>query len=224
MQYYGYIYLITNNINNRRYVGQHKYAGYPNKDPNYHGGGHLLKKAYNKYGRENFSEEILCWVRDKEQANKFEKELTLKYKADIDHGGYVLKIGDDKEVELSKELLEYYKSEKFRDKMSKAMQGNKNGSGVVFTQERRDKISRTMTGNQNGKGLKGHKRSEKEKKNLSERMKKLIAEGKFDNFKYSQRGKNIGTRWYNNGERNIRARECPEGYNWGLLGENHEAF
>lgn len=97
MQYYGYIYLITNNINNRRYVGQHKYAGYPNKDPNYHGGGHLLKKAYNKYGREN------------EQANKFEKELTLKYKADI------------------------------------------------------------------------------------------------------------GTRWYNNGERNIRARECPEGYKLGVV-------
>ena len=54
---YGYIYLTTNLINNKKYVGQHRSEIFePNK---YLGSGKLLQKAIDKYGKENFRCELL---------------------------------------------------------------------------------------------------------------------------------------------------------------------
>jgi len=53
----GYIYKITNKINNKCYIGSSK------KDPkdnwSYYGSGKLIKQAIEKYGKENFTKEIL---------------------------------------------------------------------------------------------------------------------------------------------------------------------
>lgn len=54
---YGYIYLTTNLINGRMYIGQHTS---PEFDPNYKGSGKLLKNAFHKYGWSNFSVRMLC--------------------------------------------------------------------------------------------------------------------------------------------------------------------
>ena len=51
-----YIYEITNNINKKTYVGQHKSK--TEKD-NYFGSGTVLNQAFDKYGKENFSKIIL---------------------------------------------------------------------------------------------------------------------------------------------------------------------
>jgi group I intron endonuclease len=51
----GFIYLTTNKINNKKYVGMCKNT---HRD-NYLGSGKLLKQALKKYGRENFSRVIL---------------------------------------------------------------------------------------------------------------------------------------------------------------------
>lgn len=53
---YGFIYITTNKINGRKYIGQKKY----NKDwTTYLGSGTILKRAIDKYGAENFEREII---------------------------------------------------------------------------------------------------------------------------------------------------------------------
>ena len=53
---FGYIYETTNNINGKKYIGKHKSLRFDN---NYLGSGNNLRKAINKYGKENFSVRIL---------------------------------------------------------------------------------------------------------------------------------------------------------------------
>ena len=53
---FGYIYETTNNINGKKYIGKHKSSTF---DTNYLGSGNNLRKAINKYGKENFSVRIL---------------------------------------------------------------------------------------------------------------------------------------------------------------------
>lgn len=80
MTYYC-IYQITNKINNKRYIGQHKYEDESNPMGKYKGSGVLLHKAYKKYGIENFETEILYKrIRDKETANAMEIWAIEKYK------------------------------------------------------------------------------------------------------------------------------------------------
>lgn len=72
-----YIYITTNNINGKQYIGQHK--GEP--DDSYLGSGTTIKKAVAKYGKENFSKKILCYCQTREEANEKEKEIIAFYNA-----------------------------------------------------------------------------------------------------------------------------------------------
>lgn len=218
--YYGYIYKITNLVNGKCYVGQHKYCGYPNIDSSYHGSGRLIKQAFKKYGRDNFKEEILEWVKTKPEANKREKELTYEHNALREQNGYVLKAGSENYTEISDELLKLYNSEEWTQAISKRMKGNSNGKGAVRTEEYKKACSERMIGNKRGKGLKGYKRSEEEKQRLSNTMKRLIKSGNWDNFLYSQKGKHAGESWYTNGVTNIRAKTCPKGFRKGMSQKN----
>lgn len=53
-----YIYKVTNRINGKMYIGQHRYDG-AGLDKSYKGSGILLWKAYDKYGIENFDMELV---------------------------------------------------------------------------------------------------------------------------------------------------------------------
>lgn len=71
-----YIYLTTNLINNKKYIGQHTGA----IDDNYLGSGIALIQAIEKYGKENFNKQILE-ICDKEKLNEREKYWIQYYNA-----------------------------------------------------------------------------------------------------------------------------------------------
>ena len=71
---YGYIYKRENLINNKIYVGQHKYVRESVElDPRYDGSGKVFQLAVEKYGIDNFTYEIIDSAETPEELN--EKEI-----------------------------------------------------------------------------------------------------------------------------------------------------
>lgn len=69
---YYLIYRITNKLNNKIYIGSHKTK---NKDDGYMGSGKYLNRAYEKYGLENFTKEILFEFDNSQEMYDKEAEL-----------------------------------------------------------------------------------------------------------------------------------------------------
>lgn len=93
-EYYGFIYLTTNKINGKRYIGQ-RYYDTKEKWKLYLGSGKILKDAIKKYGRDNFTVEILENCKTKEILNDREKYWIKKYNAIIDDSFYNIAMGGD---------------------------------------------------------------------------------------------------------------------------------
>lgn len=87
MQYY--IYLTTNLINNKKYIGQHKGKA----TDSYLGSGINLVKAIKKYGKENFTKEILLYCETQEETDIMEKFYIQQYNAVEDENFYNLTEG-----------------------------------------------------------------------------------------------------------------------------------
>lgn len=73
------IYITTNLINMKTYVGQRK-LDYTSVDKRYLGSGTIFKKALKKYGRENFNREILYYAYSQSEAD----EIEIQYIKQID--------------------------------------------------------------------------------------------------------------------------------------------
>lgn len=84
-----YIYLTTNLINNKKYIGQH----FGELEDSYFGSGILIMKAINKYGKENFKKEILSICKNRQEADQQEKDYILKFNAIEDENFYNLQEG-----------------------------------------------------------------------------------------------------------------------------------
>jgi group I intron endonuclease len=74
---YGFIYITTNLVNGKKYIGQKKLR--PNRvdtDINsYLGSGIVIKQAIDKYGRENFIKDIVAIAYNKEELDNLEREF-----------------------------------------------------------------------------------------------------------------------------------------------------
>lgn len=106
-----YIYLSTNNINGKKYVGQHRYNGV-GLDPNYFGSGIAINDAYNKHGRENFTMELLEECAD-EDLNEREVFYIKLYNT-LSPNGYNLTSGGHA----------FHHSEETKQKMSESRKGH----------------------------------------------------------------------------------------------------
>jgi Zn finger protein HypA/HybF involved in hydrogenase expression len=76
---YGFIYITTNMINGKRYIGQKKFL--KGKWKNYIGSGYYFLKAVKKYGKENFKRNIVDIAYSEDELNTKEYEWIKNYNA-----------------------------------------------------------------------------------------------------------------------------------------------
>lgn len=92
MSKFHYFYKITNLINNHFYYGIHSTD---NLDDGYMGSGSRLKRAYKKYGKENFKKEILKYFDNREDLAQYELEM-VNEEIIADPNCYNIAIGGEK--------------------------------------------------------------------------------------------------------------------------------
>ena len=168
MKAYNYIYLITNKIDEKIYIGQHQTN---NLDDGYMGSGLRIKRAIKKYGKENFTKEILAYTDTQEKLDFLEKFYIKKYKALDLNIGYNIAPGGTagKTYERTSESIAKYKrtiKERYNNFCGEnnPMYGKKN----PHTDETKKHISESISGEKNGMFGKHH--SIKVKQEQSERM------------------------------------------------------
>ena len=69
----GFIYLTTNTVNGKIYIGQHEFVDNKKKNASYLGSGVILLRAIKKYGRDKFFRKILRICYSVEELNKWEE-------------------------------------------------------------------------------------------------------------------------------------------------------
>ena len=178
-----YIYMTTNNITNMKYIGKH----FGELNDSYLGSGKILKRAIEKYGKENFSKVVLAITNSEEENCEKEKEFIALYNAtknplfyNIHEGGS----GGNTTRGYSEE-----EKQQLKDKLSQINKGEGNGmygkhhsqqtkeflsywaeferdNSSYRTEEFRQKMSGLTKGINNG--MYGKRHSEESKKKMSE--------------------------------------------------------
>ena len=82
------VYITTNLINGKKYLGKHN-----GKNPNYLGSGLAIKYAVKKYGKQNFSREIVSECSSDMEAFVVEENLSKKWNVVNDPLWYNMKVG-----------------------------------------------------------------------------------------------------------------------------------
>lgn len=109
---YGFIYITTNLINGKRYIGKKKYSGCWKS---YLGSGIELQAAIKKYGKENFAREIIDEATSYDELNEKEKYWIRHF--DAIHSDQFYNIaagGDGGEVKAGYSSEQYEESERLR--------------------------------------------------------------------------------------------------------------
>ena len=192
----GFIYKTICLVNNKIYIGRHE----GNENDGYMGSGILFKKAFKKYGKENFKREILRRCKTLHELEIWEHVYIKKYHSQDKNIGYNIADGDVNTSEynpakrpeirekISKGQKEYWaKHPENKEKLSKRRKGNKSSEetrkklsdshkGIVRTKEWREKISIANSGEKHwayGKDF-----SDEHRKHLSESIRGKMSKEK----------------------------------------------
>ena len=167
---YGYIYLTTNLLNNKKYIGKHRCSEFDFEK--YKGSGNALKRAFNKYGKNNFKCELMLEqfnipviCNSKEELDKSEIAYINLYNAveddnfyNIAEGGTGGNLGEKVNQKISAALKGRVLSTEWRNKLKKPK-----------SKETRLKLSIACKGRPSN--MKGKHHTEETKKILSEKLK-----------------------------------------------------
>ena len=151
-----FVYKTTNPLNGKIYIGQHTTE---NIDDGYLGSGVILQKAFKKYGKENFTREIIALADTQEDLNHAEEFFIKHYRDKIGWGmmynATECAFGGGCHTEESKK------------KMSAALKGREGwNKGRHLTEETKLKISEARKGQPSPR--KGRHLTEETKLNISE--------------------------------------------------------
>ncbi|HEY5563426.1 MAG TPA: NUMOD3 domain-containing DNA-binding protein [Clostridiaceae bacterium] len=134
---YGFIYITMNIINNKKYIGQKMF------DRNlkgYLGSGKILKQAVKKYGKENFSREIIAIADSKEELNTLEINFIKEHNAVNSDDYYNISFGGGSNAGL-------HFSEEHKRKISESHKGESNPMyGTHVSEKVKKQLSKLNTG------------------------------------------------------------------------------
>ncbi len=149
---YGVIYLLINKITGKMYVGQtvqtlaERFKQHAQADS-------LIGKAIRKYGKENFTIEVIEECETREQLNEREIFWIAFFNCKTPNGYNCTDGGDsgwshtaETRARMSAAHTGTHLSEETRKKIAKAQIGNKNGLGHCPTKEARAKMAAAQTG------------------------------------------------------------------------------
>lgn len=164
MKRYGFIYLTTNLITGKIYVGQKRYER-QNKIaepfPSYKGSGRKLLQSIKKHGKENFKRTILCWCLNQQSLDDLEMCFIKMYDSMNPDVGYNLVSGGQSLVPI--EMRENTSGEnnpnygnKWTEEQKKRLSdlaklrdvsgANNPNYGKKWSKEKRDAMSKRQTG------------------------------------------------------------------------------
>jgi len=173
---YGYIYLTTNLINNKKYVGKHKSEVFTES---YKGSGTYLNNAIAKYGWDNFKVELIKECYSEEDLNNSEIEEIAKRDAVNSSDYYNLTLGGFGGFDFINQNRDKFYTGR---NMHGINNPNYNHRGYKLSEETRNKMSLVRKGVSPSKesiikrseSLKGHKTTEETKHKISESHKNKI--------------------------------------------------
>jgi hypothetical protein len=195
------IYKISNRLNGKFYIGCHKTK---NKDDGYMGSGVALKKAYEKYGIENFTKEIIFECESAEEMFEMESQLVQigphTYNLmEGGHGGFSHVVAQGKNRNY--DWADYRQTEEYKDSQKR---GYENGIG------REGFIKPKFKGNE----FKGKRHSVEAKIKIAEKNSK---------HQSGEGNSQFGKMWITNGKENLKIDKndiIPNGYRKGRVIKN----
>lgn len=215
---FNYVYIITNLVNKKQYIGDRSTNKIPKKD-NYLGSGTYLKKAKKKYGKENFEKRILELFESKYKAFNAQEKYIKEYNT-LSPNGYNIswkgghQCKNSVSNETKRKISESLKGEKHplygktshmkgkkhseetKRKMSEAKKGNfiPWNKGIKMSEETKEKLSKSLSGKNHpnwGKCLSKETKEKISKNNIGKHNFNHTEEAKMK-IRISSIGRNLG--------------------------------